>query len=106
MVTPTGIAVGPEALQKVHKIPLSKAPASRGILVPGGEGITTTAEVKPLTKDEFNTFMKGKTVENNIRIVVYGTIYYRDIFKDPQETDFCYRFLTGGLWSYCADITE
>ena len=99
--TTHGISVGPNALAQVQKVAPSEVGRSLGVLVPSGVGVTTTNQVNGLTADQLATFMKGETIQNNIQIVVWGSIFYRDIFHDSHETEFCFRFLTGGLWSYC-----
>src|SRR5205823_4495276 len=86
VVSPNGIAIGPNALSQIQKRPMPKTPGSLAVLASQGTAITTTKPFKGFTEDQLNAFMKGDTIENNTRIVVFGTIYYRDIFQDPHET--------------------
>jgi hypothetical protein len=56
---------------------------------------------RPITPDEANAIRDGKTM----RMYVYGSINYRDVFGDVHYSNFCFSFWGDGpkltLWTYC-----
>lgn len=98
-----GIVVANGGIDRIRKLEIPETAPAGGLIPPGAHGILTTPKIPGLTAEQFASFMLGDTVSNNIHIIVYGTISYKDTFFDLHETEFCYQYLTGGLWRYCAD---